>query len=77
MKKIDWKKLKENCLKRARNLYFWLGLGSIAVLFSQQLGFDLSTVPFVGDYESIVKAIFALLASLGVAVNTSTPGIGD
>jgi phi LC3 family holin len=67
---INWK-------TRLTNKYFWLALGSAVVLVLQAFGMDISSVPVIGNYEEIVNAVFGVLVALGVAVNTSTPGIGD
>ena len=75
--KIDYEKLKAFWQKRALSPYFWISTFSLMVLVSQQFGVDLSTVPFIGNYENIINAFFAFLSALGIAVDTSTPGIGD
>lgn len=68
--KIDWK-------ARLKNKYFWIALGSAVILVGQTLGLDMSGIPVIGNYEEVVNTTFALLVALGIAVDTSTPGIGD
>jgi phi LC3 family holin len=62
---------------RIKNKFFWVAIGSAVVLVIQTFGMDISKIPVVGNYEEVINTIFGVLAALGVAVDTSTPGIGD
>jgi phi LC3 family holin len=63
--------------KRMKNKFFWVAIGSAVVLILQTFGLDISKIPVVGNYEEVINTIFAVLTALGVAVDTSTPGVGD
>jgi uncharacterized membrane protein len=69
--------MKIDLKKRIKNKYFWLALGSAVILVGQTFGMDMSEIPVIGNYEEVVNTVFAMLIALGVAVDTSTPGIGD
>lgn len=65
-----------NVKSRLLNKAFWISLISLIVLLSQEFGFDISTI-IPKNYTDIVKTIFAILALIGIVVDTSTPGIND
>jgi len=66
---IQWK-------QRLQSKVWWVGIISLLIVLSQQLGFDLSNyIP--KDYANIINSIFLLLGMLGVSVDTSTSGISD
>lgn len=69
--------MKINLKARIKNKYFWLALGSAVILVGQTFGMDMSKIPVIGNYEEVVNTVFAMLIALGVAVDTSTPGVGD
>lgn len=61
---------------RLQNKSWWIGIFSLIILLSQQLGFDLSKyIP--SNYKDIINTTFTLLAIVGVTVDTSTNGISD
>jgi phi LC3 family holin len=66
---IDWK-------ARITHKAWWIGIVSLVVLLSQQLGFDL-TLYIPKNYADIINTVFAILVALGVSVDTSTPTIND
>ncbi|WP_455799006.1 phage holin [Clostridium butyricum] len=67
--KIDWK-------ARLTNKAWWVSTISIVVLIAQYFGFDL--IKYIGqDWQTLVALIFALVALMGITVDTSTPGISD
>ena len=71
---INWK-------VRVKNPTFWISaiaalalvVQSVAELFGYTI--DLSTT--VGKLQAVVKAVFALLAVLGIVVDPTTSGVGD
>lgn len=65
-----------NVKSRLLNKTFWVSLISLIVLLSQEFGVDISTI-IPKNYSDIVNTIFAILALLGIVVDTSTPGIND
>lgn len=67
---IDWK-------ARLKHKAFWLSLFSLLVLLLQQLGLAQIADYIPKNYADIINTIFALLALLGVAVDTSTTGFSD
>ena len=67
--KIDFK-------ARLSNKAWWIGIISLVVLLSQQLGLDL-TQYIPENYADIINTIFAILAMLGITVDTSTYGLSD
>lgn len=67
--KIDWK-------ARLTNKAWWVATISIVVLIAQYFGFDL--IKYIGqDWQTLVALIFALVALMGITVDTSTPGMSD
>jgi uncharacterized membrane protein len=69
--------MKIDLRKRIKNKFFWVAIGSAVVLVLQTLGLDISKIPVIGNYEEVINTIFGVLTALGVAVDTSTLGIGD
>lgn len=66
---IDWK-------SRLTNKTWWVAVISIVLLIGQYFGFDFTA--YIGeDWQNLVALIFALLALIGVTVDTSTPGFSD
>ena len=65
-----------NVKSRLLNKTFWVSVISLIVLLSQEFGFDISTI-IPKNYTDIVNTIFAILALIGIVVDTSTPGIND
>lgn len=62
--------------QRLKSKVWWVGIISLLILLSQQIGFDLSKfIP--KDYENIINSIFLILGMMGVSVDTSTAGIND
>ena len=67
--KIDWK-------ARLTNKTWWIAVISVVLLIAQYFGFDLTK--YIGqDWQTLVTLIFALIALLGITVDTSTTGISD
>ena len=67
--KIDFK-------KRLTNKTWWIAVISVVLLIAQYFGFDLTN--YIGqDWQTLVTLIFALIALLGITVDTSTDGISD
>ena len=67
--RIDWK-------ARLRNKTWWIAVISVVLLIAQYFGFDLTT--YIGeDWQTLVTLIFALIALLGITVDTSTNGVSD
>ena len=71
---INWK-------SRIENKAFWIAVIPAALLVAQAV---LAAFGFSWDYTginekliAIVNAVFALLTILGIAVDTSTPGVSD
>lgn len=65
-----------NWVKRLQSKAWWIGIVSLVILLSQQMGFDLTTyIP--KNYTDIINTIFAILVALGVTVDTSTTGLSD
>ena len=67
--KIDWK-------ARLTNKTWWVAVISVVLLIAQYFGFDLTM--YIGeDWQTLVTLIFALMALLGITVDTSTTGVSD
>ena len=71
---INWK-------VRIKNPTFWISAIAALALVAQTVGevfgytIDLSTM--VGKLQAVVKAVFALLAVMGIVVDPTTSGMGD
>lgn len=66
---INWK-------SRLTNKAWWIGIISLIILLSQQVGVDLTTyIP--KNYTDIINTIFSVLIALGVTIDTSTSGLSD
>ena len=65
-----------NLKKRLENKTFWVGMVSAIILLAQQCGFDATTI-IPKNYVDIINSIFAILAMLGITVDTSTTGISN
>ena len=68
--KIDFK-------ARLSNKAWWIGIISLVVLLLQQIGLANIADYIPDNYADIINTVFALLAMLGVTVDTSTDGISD
>lgn len=67
MKKINW-------IVRIKNKAFWVALiPAIAVVF----GFTIDLGDLGDKLLTVINALFAVLAILGVVVDPTTPGTGD
>ena len=67
--KIDWK-------ARLTNKTWWIAVISVVLLIAQYFGLDLTA--YIGqDWQTLVTLIFALIALLGITVDTSTAGVSD
>lgn len=71
---INWK-------VRIRNKQFWVSLIPALALLVQAVaavfGYTLNLEEMVGKILTVVSAVFAVLAILGVVVDPTTAGIGD
>ena len=68
--KIDFK-------ARLSNKAWWIGIISLIVLLLQQIGLANIADYIPKNYADIINTVFALLAMLGVTVDTSTDGLSD
>ena len=67
--KIDWK-------ARLTNKTWWIAVISVVLLIAQYFGIDFTK--YIGeDWQTLVTLIFALIALLGITVDTSTTGVSD
>jgi len=66
MSKINWK-------ARLTSKTFWVAIVSTVALLTQQLGFDI----FPKNWADLLNTVLVLLITLGIVVDTSTPGIAD
>ena len=66
---INWK-------ARLSNKTWWIAVISVVLLIAQYFGIDFTK--YIGeDWQTLVTLIFALIALLGITVDTSTDGISD
>lgn len=65
-----------NLKSRVVNKAFWLGLIGWIITIAQLFGFDATEV-IPKNYVQIINSVFGFLIFLGIAVDTSTPGISD
>lgn len=74
MKKINW-------IVRIKNKAFWVALIPALLLLVQAIAAVFGFVIDLGDLGdkllTVVNALFAVLAILGVVVDPTTPGAGD
>ena len=68
--KIDFK-------ARLSNKAWWIGIISLIVLLLQQIGLANIADYIPKNYADIINTVFAILAMLGVTVDTSTDGLSD
>ena len=68
--KIDFK-------ARLSNKAWWIGIISLIVLLLKQIGLANIADYIPANYADIINTVFALLAMLGVTVDTSTDGLSD
>ena len=67
--KIDWK-------ARLTNKTWWIAVISVVLLIAQYFGVNFTK--YIGeDWQTLVTLIFALIALLGITVDTSTSGVSD
>lgn len=73
--------MKINWLVRIKNKQFWISLIPAIALLIQAVaavfGYTLNLEELVGKILTVVSAVFAVLAILGVVVDPTTAGIGD
>ena len=71
---INWK-------VRIKNKQFWVSLIPALAILVQAVaavfGYTLNLDEMVGKILQVVSAVFAILAILGVVVDTTTAGVGD
>ena len=71
---INWK-------VRIKNLNFWLALipaiALVAMTIAEVFGYTIDLSTMVGKLQAVAKAVFALLAILGIVVDPTTDGVGD
>lgn len=71
---INWK-------VRIKNLNFWLTLipaiALVAMTVAEVFGYTIDLSTMVGKLQAVAKAVFTLLAILGIVVDPTTDGIGD
>lgn len=65
--------MKQQILKRLRNKAFLVALASAVILLIQQLGLDI----LPKNINEIVNTVLLILATFGVIIDPSTPGITD
>lgn len=74
MKKINW-------IVRIKNKAFWVALIPALLLLVQAIAAVLGFAIDLGDLGdkllTVINALFAVLAILGVVVDPTTPGAGD
>lgn len=74
MKKINW-------IVRIKNKAFWVALIPALLLLVQAIaavfGFAIDLGYLGGKLLTVINALFAVLAILGVVVDPTTPGAGD
>lgn len=74
MKKINW-------IVRIKNKAFWVALIPALLLLVQAIaavfGFAIDLGDLGGKLLTVINALFAVLAILGVVVDPTTPGAGD
>ena len=62
--------------KRLTNKTWWIAVISVVLLIAQYFGIDFTK--YIGeDWQTLVTLIFALIALLGITVDTSTTGVSD
>lgn len=71
---INWK-------VRIKNPTFWISaIAALAVVVqtvAEVFGYTVDLSTTVGRLQAVVKAVFALLAVLGIVVDPTTSGVGD
>ena len=74
MKKINW-------IVRIKNKAFWVALIPAILLLIQAIAAEFGLTIDLGDLGdkllTVINALFAVLAILGVVVDPTTPGAGD
>ena len=62
--------------KRLTNKTWWIAVISVVLLIAQYFGFDFTK--YIGEnWQDLITLIFALIALLGITVDTSSTGISD
>lgn len=73
--------MKINWIVRIKNKAFWLAVIPAAALVVQAVaalfGYTINLETWVGKLQTVVNAVFALLAILGIVVDPTTDGVGD
>lgn len=73
--------MKINWIVRIKNKAFWLAVIPAAALVVQAVaalfGYTINLETWVGKLQTVVNAVFALLAILGIVVDPTTEGVGD
>ena len=71
---INWK-------VRIKNPTFWISaiaaLGLVIQAVAEVFGYTIDLSTLVGKLQAVVKAVFALLAVMGIVVDPTTSGVGD
>ena len=71
---INWK-------VRIKNPTFWISaiaaLALVAQTVAEVFGYTIDLSTLVGKLQAVVKAVFALLAVMGIVVDPTTSGVGD
>ena len=71
---INWK-------VRIKNPTFWISaiaaLGLVAQTVAEVFGYTIDLSTMIGKLQAVVKAVFALLAVMGIVVDPTTSGVGD
>lgn len=66
---------------RFKNLNFWLTLipavALVVMTVAEVFGYTIDLSTIVGKLQAVAKAVFTLLAILGIVVDPTTDGIGD
>lgn len=67
-----------NIKVRLKNPVFWTSLIAQIIVICQIIGIDLvGMLPILENYEQVIKAIFVILATLGVVNDPTTKGFKD
>lgn len=73
--------MKINWIVRIKNKAFWLAVIPALALVVQAVaalfGYTINLETWVGKLQTVVNAVFALLAILGIVVDPTTDGVGD
>lgn len=71
---INWK-------VRIKNLNFWIAvipaIALVVMTIAEVFGYKIDLSTMVGKLQAVAKAVFALLAILGIVVDPTTEGVKD